>query len=114
MSDCIFCKIAAGEIPVEAVYEDDEIIAFNDINPQTEQHVLIIPRRHIQSVAHLKPADQLLMGKLIAAAQIIAQKSGILDAGFRLVINTGDDGGQTVAHLHVHLLAGRRMQWPPG
>jgi histidine triad (HIT) family protein len=111
--DCLFCKIAAGEIPVTRLFENEHILAFPDINPQAPTHILIIPKRHIASLAHAKPGDTPLIGELMAAAGEVA-KLKELDSGYRLVINTGPDGGQTVGHLHVHLLGGRAMHWPPG
>ena len=111
--DCLFCKIAAGTIPAKKVYEDEETLAFSDINPQAPTHVLVIPKRHINSHAHALDEDAVLLGRLLATAGEIAREQK-LDNGYRLVINTGPDGGQTVDHLHVHLLGGRPMHWPPG
>ena len=110
--DCIFCKIASGEIHVEPIYSDDEVIAFRDINPQAPVHVLVIPRAHVGSLRELSEVD--LGGKLLLAAAKVAQECGIAQHGFRTVINTGDNGGQTVGHLHLHILGGRFMNWPPG
>ena len=112
-SDCLFCKIVAGTIPVTRSYEDEQVIAFRDINPQAPVHVLVIPKQHIASLAQTSADDAALLGHLLAAAREIAQQQG-LAAGYRLVINTGADGGQTVEHLHIHLLGGRHMEWPPG
>lgn len=115
MSDnCLFCKIAAGEIPSTQVYSDEHIVAFRDISPVAPLHILLIPRKHIQSVAALNAQDSELMGRLMFTAKKIAQDLGVADSGYRCVLNTGEDGGQTVAHLHLHLLAGRQMAWPPG
>ena len=114
MSDCLFCSIAAGEIPATLVHEDDDVIAFRDINPQAPVHVLVVPREHIVSVAELTPAHDPLWARLLRVAQRIADAEGVDEKGFRLVANTGHDGGQTVHHLHLHLLAGRQMTWPPG
>ena len=115
MSDCIFCKIATGEIPSQKVFEDDSVVAFKDLNPQAPVHVLIIPKKHIQSVAQFTVDDKDLAAHIfIDVAPQLAAELGIAESGFRLVINTGDDGGQTVHHLHVHLLGGRKMTWPPG
>lgn len=115
MSDCIFCKIAAGEIPAQKVFEDDFVVAFRDLNPQAPVHVLIIPKKHVASVKNLTDDDKNLVAHIfVDVAKKIAAELGIADGGFRLVINTGDDGGQTVHHLHVHLLGGRKMTWPPG
>ena len=111
--DCLFCKIVAGLIPATRLYESEETLAFADIGPQAPVHVLVIPKRHIASLAHVLPEDADLLGKVLAAAGVIAREHG-LGNGYRLVINTGPDGGQTVDHLHVHLLGGRAMGWPPG
>jgi histidine triad (HIT) family protein len=110
---CLFCKIIAGEIPSKMVFEDDLTCAFNDINPQAPTHVLIVPRKHIASLTELGAEDQELIGHLHLVAAQIAGSQGRSN-GFRTVINTGRDGGQTVDHLHVHLLGGRAMHWPPG
>jgi histidine triad (HIT) family protein len=111
--DCLFCKIAAGEIPVNRVYEDDDILAFPDIHPQAPTHILVIPKAHFASLAHVGAGDDAMLGELLAAAAEVARQE-LLGDGYRLVINTGRDGGQTVEHLHVHLLGGRHMSWPPG
>lgn len=110
--DCVFCKIANGEIPTTKLYEDEDAIAFADLAPQAPVHLLLIPRKHIVSLAHMEPGDERLIGHLHAVAKGLAEKRGL--KGFRTVINTGEDGGQTVQHVHVHLLAGRSLQWPPG
>ena len=112
-SDCLFCKIAAGTIPVERLYEDSQVMAFADLHPQAPTHLLVIPRQHLTSHAHATPEHEAILGRLLAAAGEIARNQG-LDGGYRLVINTGDDGGQTVPHLHLHILGGRPMHWPPG
>jgi len=112
-SDCLFCNIASGAIPVTRLYEDEQVLAFPDINPQAPVHILIIPRQHFASLAHTAPEDTGLLGYLLAAAAEIARQQN-LAKGYRLVINTGSDGGQTVEHLHVHLLGGRHLGWPPG
>jgi len=109
----LFCKIAAGLIPVTRLYEDDHLLAFPDINPQAPTHILIIPKQHIASLAHATPADTPLLGQLLSAAAKLAMQQN-LATGYRTVINTGPDGGQTVHHLHLHLLGGRAMHWPPG
>ena len=116
MSDdtCLFCRIAAGTLPATIVHSDDEVVAFRDINPQAPTHVLVIPREHIASAAELTPAQDTLWGRLLHVAQSIADDEGQTEAGYRLVTNVGRNGGQTVPHLHLHLLAGRRMTWPPG
>jgi histidine triad (HIT) family protein len=111
--DCLFCKIAAGEIPVKRLFEDEQVLAFPDIHPQAPVHVLVIPKQHLASMAQTTKDDEAMLGHLLAAAAEVAQQQG-LGKGYRLVINTGADGGQTVAHLHVHLLGGRHMDWPPG
>jgi len=110
---CLFCKIASGEIPSAKVYEDDTTLAFNDIDPKAPTHVLIIPRNHIPSHAHAAPQDEAILGHLLQVAGEVARTKNLTN-GYRLVINTGADGGQTVDHLHVHLLGGRPMHWPPG
>jgi len=110
---CLFCKIIAGEIPSKKVFEDTLTYAFRDINPQAPTHVLVVPRKHIASLAEVEVEDQDLIGYLHLVAARIAGSEG-LGKGFRTVINTGSDGGQTVDHLHVHLLGGRAMSWPPG
>ena len=114
MADCIFCKIARKEIPVEPLYEDSEVLAFRDIDPKAPTHVLVIPRRHVASVASFGPDDAGMAGRLLLAATGVARAEGLAERGFRLVVNTGDEGGQTVHHLHVHVLGGRAMRWPPG
>lgn len=113
-SNCLFCKIAAGEIPSTRVYSDDELYAFRDIKAAAPQHILLIPRKHVESVAHLDDSDAAVMGRLMVTARKIAEQEGFAADGFRCVINTGGDGGQTVGHLHLHLLAGRHLTWPPG
>ena len=114
MNDCIFCSIAAHELPATFVREDDQVLAIRDVNPQAPVHVLVFPREHIESVAELTPAQDGLWGRMLHVAQSIAQDEGIDESGFRLVVNTGKSGGQTVYHLHIHLLGGRQMTWPPG
>lgn len=111
MADCIFCKIAKKEIPSKIVFEDNDFIAFNDINPVSPTHVLVIPKTHIKSL--FETEDKELLGNLILTAKTIAKQEG-LEQGFRTVINTGDNGGQTVDHLHAHILGGRFHKWPPG
>ena len=112
-SDCLFCRIVAGEIPVTRVFEDETCVAFADIKPQAPVHLLVIPKVHRASLADTSAEDVELLGKLMGAVVVVAREQG-LDEGYRVVVNTGDDGGQTVGHLHVHLLGGRRMGWPPG
>jgi histidine triad (HIT) family protein len=112
--DCLFCKSVDGSIPATRVYEDESVIAFRDIHPQAPVHLLIVPKRHIQSLAQADiPDDEGLLGKLLGAATKIAREEK-LGKGYRVIINTDQDGGQTVDHLHLHLLGGRHMGWPPG
>jgi histidine triad (HIT) family protein len=111
--DCLFCKIASGVIPVTRLYEDEAVLAFSDIHPQAPVHILIIPKRHFASLAQTSSTETELLGELLLAVSKIAHQQH-LDNGFRTVINTGPDGGQTVDHLHLHLLGGRQMHWPPG
>lgn len=113
-NDCLFCKIAAGEIPATTVYEDGEVLAFLDIAPQAPSHVVIIPKRHIPSAHALEQGDDALLGRLFQAARVIADERGIAEGGYRIVTNVGADGGQSVGHLHFHLLGGRSLAWPPG
>ena len=114
MTDCIFCKIIAGDIPGDIVYQDDDVLAFRDLNPQAPTHILVIPKKHLATTNDLKPEDAELAGKLMLAAQKIAHDEGIADAGYRTVINCNAGAGQTVFHIHLHLLGGRPMSWPPG
>ncbi len=111
--DCIFCKIAAGEFGGPPLYQDEQVTAFRDINPQAPTHILIIPNKHIASVDEAAAEDQALLGKLLLTAADIARKERV-STGYRLVINTGPPAGQSVFHIHVHLLGGRNMKWPPG
>lgn len=114
MPDCIFCEIVHKRMQSDIVYEDPEVVAFHDINPQASVHILVVPRLHIESVQEVTTDQVELMGKMILVAQEIAKKTNVDEGGFRLVINNGVNGGQTVSHLHLHLLGGRRMTWPPG
>ena len=114
MTDCIFCKIAAGEIPGDIVYQDDDVLAFRDLNPQAPTHVLVIPRKHIETLHHAEHDDAELMGKLFLAAQQVAEVDGIVDSGYRTVMNCGAGAGQSVFHVHLHVLGGRSLGWPPG
>lgn len=112
--NCIFCKIVAGEIPAQKIYEDDHAIAFRDLNPQAPTHVLLIPRQHLASLNDATNDHHAMLGHLLCMAPQIARQEGIADNGFRTVINTGAEAGQTVFHLHLHLLGGRPLGWPPG
>ncbi|MCS7272889.1 MAG: histidine triad nucleotide-binding protein [Fimbriimonadales bacterium] len=114
MSDCLFCKFARHEIPTQVVYEDEHAFAFRDINPQAPTHILIIPREHIESLAAMQPEHEGLMGHLLWVCAEIARREGIADEGYRVVLNTNRAAGQSVYHLHLHLLGGRTMHWPPG
>ena len=112
--DCLFCKIAQRKIPAEIVYESDDVLGFKDLHPQAPVHVLFIPKKHLNDVQELSAADPCLPNSLILAANGVARQTGIAAGGCRLVINSKKDGGQTVDHLHLHLLGGRKMTWPPG
>ncbi|HYE77053.1 MAG TPA: histidine triad nucleotide-binding protein [bacterium] len=117
MSDtCIFCKIARGDIPSVFLFEDDRVVAFNDINPQAPTHILVIPREHIASLNDLEADHAELVGRLMAVGTVLAKQAGLggREKGYRFVINCGPDGGQSVDHLHLHVLGGRRFSWPPG
>lgn len=114
MSDCLFCKMIAGEIPTETVYQDEHVFAFRDINPQAPLHVLIVPRIHIATLNDLQQEHGLLVGHLFTAAKKIAEDEDVAEAGYRTVINCNAEAGQSVYHIHLHLLAGRQMNWPPG
>jgi len=114
MTDCLFCRIINGELPSTIVYENKSFIAFDDIDKKAPVHILIVPKAHIDSVAAMTDEDLDLMHDLMEAARDIARQKGISESGYRLVINTGEDGGQTVSHLHMHLLGGRALSWPPG
>ena len=114
MSDCIFCKIANGEIPTDTVYENELVRAFRDADPQAPTHVLVVPKVHVQSVSQLTQEDSKLMLAMLDAVQAVVKSEGIEEAGYRLVANTGEQGGQSVPHLHIHVLGGRDMKWPPG
>ena len=114
MSDCLFCKFVTGEIQPDVVYDDDDVLAFRDVNPQAPTHVLVIPKRHISTLNDLVSTDAELMGKLYLAAQKVAQDEGIAEPGYRTLINCNAEAGQSVFHIHLHLLGGRSMGWPPG
>ena len=114
MPDCLFCGIAAGEVKAEIVYEDDDLVAFRDILPQAPLHLLIIPKRHIEGAGEIGAGDEPLAGRMLALSARLAARFPEARGGYRLVINSGRDAGQAVAHIHLHLLAGRRFGWPPG
>ena len=111
---CIFCRIATGAIPARVAYEDEVVMGFHDIDPRAPVHVLLIPRKHIASVNELSDSDSDVVGKLFMAAKSLAQELGVANSGYRLVVNSGPDAGQSVDHVHLHLLGGRSMKWPPG
>lgn len=114
MKDCLFCKIASGDIPSNKAYEDDQVLVFHDISPVAPVHVLIVPKKHIGSLNETGEADAALLSHVFKVAVQVASDLGIAEAGYRIVNNCGKDGGQTVAHLHFHLLGGRDLDWPPG
>ena len=111
---CLFCRIAAGEIPAGIVYEDDQVVAFRDINPQAPTHLLLIPRAHVGGVQELRREEAAVAGMLLVRARELAEAENLAATGYRLVVNSGEWAGQTVSHLHLHLLGGRRLGWPPG
>ena len=114
MDDCLFCKIVKREIPASIVYEDDHVLAFNDINPQGPTHVLVVPKRHVASLNELTPGDDQIVGEVVRRAAAIAKERGISESGFRVLFNTNRGAGQTVFHVHLHLIGGRSLSWPPG
>jgi len=114
LADCLFCKISSGEMDTDFVYEDDQVVVFEDINPQAPVHLLIVPKKHIADLNHLEASENDLIGHVYQVAKKMAAENGIADSGYRLVSNCGDEGGQTVYHIHFHLLGGRELQWPPG
>lgn len=114
MSECLFCKIINGDIPADIVYESDAALAFRDINPKAPTHVLIIPRRHVSTINDIEPDDESLVGSLFTAARSIAADEGLADDGYRVVMNCNEAAGQSVFHIHLHLLGGRTLNWPPG
>jgi histidine triad (HIT) family protein len=114
MADCLFCKIINREVPATVVYEDERVLAFNDINPQASTHVLVVPKRHVATLNDLTAADDAMVGELVRRAAAIANERGVSAGGFRTVFNTNRDAGQTVFHIHLHLLGGRNLGWPPG
>ena len=113
-SDCLFCRIIAGELPSAPVYSNDSVVAIRDISPQAPTHILLLSRKHIASVGEVGDADRDLLGRMFAVGAELAKREGIAEGGYRLVVNVGRNGGQTGDHLHVHMLGGRRMTWPPG
>ena len=114
MADCIFCKIVSGDIPGDIVYQDEDVLAFRDLNPQAPTHILVIPKKHIATINDIQPEDAELIGKMYLAASQIAKGEGIAEPGYRAVMNCNREAGQTVFHIHLHLLGGRPMSWPPG
>jgi histidine triad (HIT) family protein len=114
MENCLFCRIIAGEINASVVHEGEHVVAFRDINPQAPLHLLLVPRRHIKTLNDLTPADDQLVGTMFRTAAMLAKKHGYTDRGYRALFNTNADAGQTVFHIHLHLLAGRGFHWPPG
>ena len=112
MADCIFCRIASGEIPASIVHQDDHVVAFDDLNPGAPVHVLVIPRQHVDSVRSLTEPE--LLARMVAVANRVAEAKGVADSGYRLVFNSGPDAGQSVFHVHLHVLGGRSLGWPPG
>ena len=111
---CIFCKIVAGEIPSEILYQDDDVLCFRDVAPQAPTHMLVIPKKHIGSIAELDNSDMNLAGKILVTATQMAKEQGISESGYRVAMNCGDEGGQTVGHIHMHVMGGRQLGWPPG
>ena len=109
MEDCVFCKIVDGKIPSNKVFENDEILAFKDINPAAPIHILVIPKKHISSLIDIEPEDEMLIGKIYSVINKIAEQQGVKEKGYRVIVNCGEDGGQEVMHLHFHLLAGRKL-----
>ena len=114
MSDCLFCRISAGEIPATLIHQDDELIAFSDINPQAPLHALVVPRRHVATLNDLTPGDDALVGSMFRRAAAIAAQQGYADRGYRTVFNCNREAGQSVFHIHLHVLGGRSFDWPPG
>lgn len=113
-NDCLFCKIASGEMDTKFVYQNDNLVAFKDINPKAPVHILIVPKKHIPTINDLEITDTPLVGNMIQTAKLIAKEQGIAEEGYRLVFNVGEKGGQEVKHIHLHLMGGRQMKWPAG
>ncbi|HEV7499903.1 MAG TPA: histidine triad nucleotide-binding protein [Vicinamibacteria bacterium] len=111
---CLFCEIVAGRIPARVAYQDEDVIAFHDIDPQGPVHILVVPKRHVTSLLELGPEDDVMMGSLVRRARDLAQEAGLAERGFRLVFNCGEDAGYSVYHIHLHLVGGRKLGWPPG
>ena len=111
---CIFCKIVAGEIPADILYQDDDVMCFRDVSPQAPTHLLVIPKKHIGSIAELEQSDTDIAGKILVTATKMAKQDGVSESGYRVAMNCGAEGGQTVGHIHMHVLGGRQMGWPPG
>jgi histidine triad (HIT) family protein len=111
---CLFCEIVAGRIPARIAYQDEEVIAFHDIDPQGPVHMLVVPKRHVTSLLDLGPGDDAVVGSLVRRARDLAQEAGLAERGFRLVLNCGEDAGYSVYHIHLHLVGGRKLGWPPG
>ena len=114
MTDCLFCKIRDGEISADKVYEDEDVIAFRDVNPQASTHILVIPVKHIATINDIEEEDSVLIGNMVLVAKKLAAEEGIEEDGYRLVLNCNEAAGQAVFHIHLHLIGGRRMSWPPG
>jgi histidine triad (HIT) family protein len=114
MTDCLFCKIVSGDIPATKVFENDHAIGFRDLNPQAPTHVLVIPKKHISTINDIQEGDKALIGEMFLAAQKIAAAEGLAEPGYRTVMNCNEEAGQTVFHIHLHVLGGRSMSWPPG
>jgi len=113
-ADCLFCRIVAGDVPAQVVHESEHAVAFRDLNPQAPLHVLVVPRRHVDNAAAVSRDDAEITADMLITARRVAEAEGVAESGYRLVFNVGDDGGNTVGHLHLHVLGGRRLGWPPG